>query len=232
MNGQSQADNFTPHVDLKLTDEAFQKILKFGVQLQDAPTQTIWFQNTLICLLNALLREYRSLTLGFKKSTPLLAWACRNMLELNIYTKYVLLNGSNAKDFADDMWLDAIEIFSSFRAWFKFHDPAGVMPELDQTIANLQLEKARQGITRTSYLRTQNMAALVNSTEEYLYMNKVASKLVHPTAFSVLTASDQGELGNLRPIFFSAGVRYGVEAFNEIREYVSRNRVEPPPEKI
>ncbi len=108
MTGQDYVDDLTPAIDLELTDKAFQKIQEFGVQLQVEPTQTIWFQNMLMCLLTALLREYRSLTVGFKKSTPLLAWACRNMLELNIYTKYVLLNGSNAKDFADDMWIDAI----------------------------------------------------------------------------------------------------------------------------
>ncbi len=221
------ADDLT--IDLQLTDKAFQKIQEFGLQLQEEPTQAIWFQNTLICLLTALLREYRSLTVGFKKSTPLLAWACRNMLELNIYTKYILLSGSNAKAFADDMWIDAIEIFSSFRAWIKFHVPASVMPELDQTITNFELQKAEQGVTRKNYLKVSEMAAAVNFREEYLRMNKVTSKLVHPTAFSVLVKSDEGELGNLKPIFFNAGIRYGLEAFNDIREYIRENHVEPLP---
>jgi hypothetical protein len=53
--------------------------------------------------------------------------------------------------------------------------------------------------------------------------------LVHPTAFSVLGKTDDGELGNLKPVFFNAGVRYAVEAFNEIRDYVATNGVEPLP---
>ena len=62
---------------------------------------------------------------------------------------------------------------------------------------------------------------------EYQYMNKVTSKLVHPTAFSVLGKSDESELGNLKLILFNSGVRYGLEAFNEIREYVTKNGIEP-----
>jgi Family of unknown function (DUF5677) len=215
--------------DMQLADNAFKEIGEFGVRLQEQPAQTIWLKNILVCLLSALLREYRSLAVGVKKSTPLLAWACRNMLELNIYTKYILLNGSNAKDFVDDMWIDAIDIFSSFRAWITFHDPASMTPELDQTIANFLSEKAKQGITRTKYLRAQDKAAVVNFSEEYQYMNKVASKLVHPTAFSVLTPFDEGELGHLKPILFNAGVRFGVEAFTDIRQYIIKNRVEPLP---
>jgi hypothetical protein len=215
--------------DVELADKAFKEIEGFGVWLQDEPTQTIWFKNVLICLLSALLREYRSLTVGFRRSTPLLAWACRNMLELNIYTKYVLLNGSNAKDFVDDMWIDAIEVFCSFRLWITFQDPAAVTPELDQTIANFRSEKAKQGVTRTKYLRAHDMAAAVNLGEEYRHMNKVASKLVHPTAFSVLTPFDQNELGHLKPILFNTGVRFGIEAFDHIRQYIIKNRVGPLP---
>ncbi len=215
--------------ETELADKAFKEIEEFGVWLQEKPTQTTWFKNILVCLLSALLREYRGLKVGFNKSTPLLTWACRNMLELNIHTKYVLLKGSNAKDFVDDMWIDAIEVFSSFRTWITFHNPGSTTPELDQTIANLLAEKAKQGITRTKYLRAQDMAVAVNFSEEYQHMNNVASKLVRPTTFSVLTPFDQGELGQLKPILFNAAVRFGVEAFADIRQYTIANGVEPVP---
>src|ERR1700693_537411 len=159
MTDQTRADDLTPPIDLGATAKAFNILYEYGVWLQDEPTHTIWFQNTLTCLLSALLREYRNLTVGFKKSTPLLAWGCRNMLELDIFTKYILLKGSYAKDFADDMWIDAIDIFSSFRAWIKVHDPAALMPELDNTISNILSEKAKQGVARNQYLRVSKMAA-------------------------------------------------------------------------
>jgi hypothetical protein len=87
-------------------------------------------------------------------------------------------------------------------------------------------------ITRAKYLKIQEMAATVNFSEEYQYMNKVASKLAHPTAFSVLAHSDEGELRHLKPLLFKSGVRFGMEAFNEIREYVNKKRSLANPIKI
>jgi hypothetical protein len=211
----------------ELADGAFKEMEAFEVQLQEVPTQTIWFKDILMCLLSALLREYRSLTVGFENCTPLLAWACRNMLELDICTKYVLLKGSNAKDFGDDLLIDGVEIFSSFRDWQKSHAPTSLTPELDQTIANFKSGMAKQGVARNKHLRAQTMAAKVGMGVEFQHVNKWTSKLVHPTAFSVLVPQHEGELELLKPILFGAGVRFGVEAFNEIREYVDKNRAEP-----
>jgi hypothetical protein len=215
--------------DLKLADKTFGEIQSFGVWLDKEPTRTVWFHNMLLCLISAVLREYRNLVIGYKKSTPLLAWACRNMLELNIYTKYALIKGSSARDLVDDRWIDAIEIFKSFRNWVRFHHPGMLTPGIDETIRNFETEKAKQGITRTGYLRMKKMASDVNFREEYEHMNKVASKLVHPTAFSVLGAFDEGELAELKPILLNSGVRFGVEASTEIRQYVMKNGVEPLP---
>jgi len=166
--------------DLKLADKTFGEIQSFGVWLDKEPTRTVWFHNMLLCLINALVREYRNLVIGYKKSTPLLASACRNMLELNIYTKYAFIKGSNARDLVDDRWIDAIEIFKSFRNWVRFHDPGMLTPGIDETIRNFETVKAKQGITRTGYLRMKKMASDVNFREEYEHMNKVASKLVPP----------------------------------------------------
>lgn len=213
--------------DLQIADKGFKEVEQFGVWLEQQPTQTMWFRNVLTCLVSALLREYRSLRVGLKRSTPLLAWACRNMLELNIYTKYTLRKGSNAKDFVDDRWIDAIEIFSSFRDWIRFYNPNSTTPELDQTIRNFGEEKVKQGITRAKYLRMETMAEDVNFSVEYKHMNKVTSKLVHPTAFSVLGSFDEGELAQLKSILFNNGARFGVEAFADIRGYVVKNGVEP-----
>lgn len=228
MSERNQAERIRAF-DMELADRGLKEIEEFGDWLEEQPAKAIWFKNILICLLNALLREYRSLRVGFKKSTPLLAWACRNMLELNIYTKYALLKGSNAKDFVDDRWIDAIEMFSSFRIWINFYNPGGATPGLDQTITNFSEEKAKRGITRAKYMRMETMAAAVNFSEEYKHINKVASKLVHPTAFSVLGSFDEGELGQLKPILFNNGVRFLVEAFADVRRYVIKNGVEPLP---
>jgi len=141
-----------------------------------------------------------------------------------------LIRGSNARDFVNDRWIDAIEIFESFRDWVKLHDPTASTTRMEEAIRNCEAEKAKQDITRTSYLKMHKMASDVGFREEYDSMNKVASKLVHPTAFSVLGDFDEGEWAELRPILFNSGIGYALEAFNEIRQYVSKNGVDPLPQ--
>jgi hypothetical protein len=190
-------------------------------------TKTVWFQNVLVCLLDANLREYDNLIAGLDKSTMLVAWACRNMLELNIFTKYTLAKGSYARDFTDDMFIDAVDIFSSFREWLLFHNPAARLTELDGTLAALKGGKAGQNIVRASYLRVSKIAEIVKFSDEYRTMSKATSKLVHPTAFSVLGKPDEDK--ELRRNFFLAAIRYGLDAFHEVQDHVEKHGVEPLP---
>jgi len=219
-------------IDLTVADRAYNDVRAFGTQMYNTLSKSVWFQNILTCLLDAILREYDSLRIGMDKdSTLLVAWGCRNSLELNVFTKYVLQSSANARNFADDVWIDTIDVFSSFREWLRFHSPTSQSPGLDQTIANLQSQKANNGITRNTYLRVGDLAKTVGFEEEYKRMHKATSKLVHPTAFSVLGNPDEREnLGaELRQNFFLTGIRYGLDAFTEIKEHVAKHAVEPLP---
>jgi hypothetical protein len=219
-------------IDLTITDRAFEDVSSFGMQMYSTPAKSVWFQNILTRLLEAIQREYGNLRVGMdKNSTLLVGWGCRNSLELNVFTKYVLQSSANAKNFADDMWIDAVDVFSSFREWLRFHNPASQAPALDQTIANLQSRKASLGNARDTYLRVGEIAKTVGFEEEYKRMQKATSKLVHPTAFSVLGDPDETEsLGaELRHTFFVTGIRYGLDAFTEMKEHVAKHGVEPLP---
>jgi hypothetical protein len=219
-------------IDLTVTDRAYNDVRSFGLQMYNTPSKSVWFQNILTCLLDAILREYDNLRIGMDKdSTLLVAWGCRNSLELNVLTKYVLQSGANAKNFADDVWIDAIDVFSSFREWLRFHSPTSQAPGLDQTIADLQSQKTSIGIVRNTYLHVSDIAKAVGFEEEYKRMHKATSKLVHPTAFSVLGNPDERENfgSELRQNFFLAGIRYGLDAFTEMKEHVEKHGVEPLP---
>jgi hypothetical protein len=150
-----------------LADASFELVAKFAAELQAKNVGADWFQNSLTGLVNSLLREYRSLKLGAKESLPLLAWGCRNMLELNIWTKYILVSSVNAKLFAQGMLIDLTEIFTSFREWSAFHNPTTKLSSaLEQTIANLEREKLRLALSHHDkvYLGNQyEEAVLVDS---------------------------------------------------------------------
>ena len=58
-------------------------------------------------------------------------------------------------------------------------------------------------------------------TDDYIHTNTLCSKLVHPTAWSVINIDDEeaGDYGAIRPLLFHSGARYGIEAYNTIREH-------------
>jgi hypothetical protein len=212
-----------------LAEGTFGLVHKFAAKIVAAPTSNLWFQEMLVSILESILREYEGLKRGCDgRSITLLAWACRNMLELNIIAKFVMLSYSNAQDFAEDMAVDGFEFFTAFREWYKGHHPAKKLPELELTIANFEAEIAKRGITR-GYLKMASMATTVGSSHEFQHMNKAMSKLVHPTSLSVLGQLDR--IDELRSVLlnfmFITGVRYGIEAFNEMSDYVDRHGVEP-----
>jgi hypothetical protein len=66
---------------------------------------------TLIRLMNALITEFQKAKC-FTKNTGMLAWACRNIVELNIFIRYVLLSKSNLQTFLSDRLIDGIDILN------------------------------------------------------------------------------------------------------------------------
>ena len=222
---QNQAPDLT--VDVELADKAFGELRDHGTWLLDAEPRNNWFAPLLVHLIQSTLREYQHLKIGYAKSIPFLAWACRNMLELDIITQHVLKSEKDAKDFIDDRLTDGLELFESFKTWSAFGDPGFETPALDETIAWIRAEIAKEGVTRKSFLKVRELAKGVKLAEEYGHLNKVTSKLIHPTAWSVVSMRDEGELSMLKPIFFHAGVRHGIELGCHIRQHVKEFGPEP-----
>lgn len=152
---------------LDLTKKAFEDIKKWGIELMDKPSTSPYFYNIVIRLLRSMLRQQHYLTIGYQKTPLLLAWACRNLLELDVITKYCLMSPENGRDFADDMWIDGLDIFRSFRDWMGVLDPGVQTPDLDQTIANFEAQKLERGLTRTKFLAVANLAKGIGMEAEY-----------------------------------------------------------------
>jgi len=197
--------------------------------LNEQPSDTPWFFNTITALLRALGREYRYLDIGFAKDGRLLAWACRNLLEINLYTEYSLRSEANAKAFADDQIIDALDIFSAFKKWIMAGDPNATTPLLDITLATMQQAKTQLGVTRTKYLRTEDIAVALDRLDEYKHFNKVSSKLIHPTAYSLLAVQEESEQLMLKPYLYRTGTFYFAGAFKFVRNHVEKFGTAPPP---
>ena len=95
----------------------------------------------------------------------------------------------------------------------------------------MQAQKAAEGVTAKRFLATRDLADTVGMKEDFACMNLVCSKLVHPTAWSIL-AMNKGEnsFPESRQIFLTAGVGYGCDLYLEIKAYNEAYGMRPKPQ--
>ena len=213
--------------DLELLDGAFAESRALSRRIQQRETRRetpqhdtgdAWFRELLAGLLDATFREYRHLRTGLRESTPLVVWACRNLLELNICTQYVLSSEANARRFAGERMADGIEIFDAFQTWAARNDPALVTPAIAAVLNSLAEAKAQQeAAAGQRALSIRYLSAETGLADEYANMTKVAAKLIHPTVFPVLAGAGEGPLPLLRPVLFRAGAGHGLEIIQAIQ---------------
>src|ERR1019366_4980580 len=94
--------------DIKLTDAVSAALREFGITVQEGDAPEPWFPNLLVKLINSTLREYQHSKIGLQKHTPMLAWACRNLLELDVLAKYVL-NSDSSSTVCDAKWRQLVD---------------------------------------------------------------------------------------------------------------------------
>jgi len=194
---------------------------------QHEDQDTIWFVNVLTALLRGLIIEYQQLNTGYQRSVRLMAWACRNLMEISIYTEYALRSEENAHELIEDVLMDTLDVFSSFKKWFTALEPAMPTPELDAVLKSFQETKTDVGINRKTYRRTQDLARVLDREPDYLHANKVSSKLIHPTAWSLLSLDLDKEDALMRPYIYKAGSKYFGVSFLRIRQYVGKYGTKP-----
>jgi hypothetical protein len=209
--------------DLELLDDAFAEARALSCQIrQREPLHddagNAWFGDLLAGLLDATFREYRHLRTGLRESTALVAWACRNLLELNICTQYVLSSEANARRFAGERLAGGIEIFDAFQTWAARNDPALVTPAITAVLNSLVERKTQQEAAAPERaLSMRYLSAEAGLADEYANMCKVSARLIHPSAFPVLAGAGEGPLPLLRPVLFRAGAGHGLEIIQAIR---------------
>jgi hypothetical protein len=220
-----------PIVKVELIETAFTQFREFGNSLKPVDEKNGWFFQIVFELMDATLSNYHQLRIGYNENnSPLLAWACRNLLELAIFTKYVLISEANARRFADDRLIDGCDIITSLRTLELHLAPRSDTKLLDDALARMRAQMAVEGVTAKKYLATGALADIVEMKEDYACMNRVCSKLVHPTAWSVLAMNkEDNSFSQSRQIFFQAGVQYGCDVYLAVRTHNATHGMKPKP---
>ncbi len=201
--------------ELELLDAAFADLRAFGMDLQGQSDPLAPF---LIGLLNATLREYQHLKLGLKHSTAMVAWACRNLLDLHIYTRYALASEGNARRLIAERLSDGVEIFDAFQTWLARNDAALVPPSIGEAVRTMTQQRSDSEFAEAPPLKLKRVAADVGLADEYANMTRLSTKLAHPSAFSVAASGEDPDIASLRPILFRAGAGHGLEILRAMKE--------------
>jgi len=220
-----------PIIQLADSDKLFIKLRALGNSLKPFDDENYTFFEAVRELLDAALTNYGQLRLGYVDSNfHLIAWACRNLLELLVFTKYVLNSKANADRFAHDRLIDGREIIASLRDLELHCDPKADTSILDGWLASMEAQKTAEGVTARRFLATGDLAKDVDMREDYAAMNKVCSKLVHPTAWSVL-AMNKGtnSFPQAREILFASGVGYITRLYLAIEAHNVNQGMKPNP---
>jgi hypothetical protein len=118
------------------------------------------------------------------------AWACRNLLELAAFAEFVLESAQNATEFAEDRLLDGQEIAVLLGTLERWETSPAHPTSLDPIIDQYAQQMKAEGVTRKKFHRVSDIAKGALK-KEFDTMNKLCSKFVHPSAWSLLTA-DRG----------------------------------------
>lgn len=208
-------------VPLGDADTPAQKLLAVGNSLKPIDDANYYFFEIVRELVDAAVKNFHELRRGYVTGNlNLIAWASRNLLELTVFTKYVLKSGANARRFGDDRLIDGCELIVSLRDLEHFYDPSALTPALDDALKRMEDQKAAENVTATRHLETSVLSREVGMEQEFRSMNRVSSKLVHPTAWSTL-AENAGRSSHpeAKDLLFATGIAYISQIYMEVRDF-------------
>jgi hypothetical protein len=222
-------------VDLRILRKVDSACVEFKKQMQAIPVPTVeeegTFYHIITVLADAATENYSVLRRSFEVDDQLrMAWSCRNLLEISLIAEWVLLSKTNAVAFASDRLIDAVEIgkclkrlAGSLKAWVDSTDQspdvlsAATLIDYDEIIQQFTTELQRAGVKREKPKKIADVARELQRVDDYEAMNKLCSKFVHPTSWSLFTAEagsarfpDAGEL------FMMCGAQYFSAVFAAI----------------
>lgn len=197
------------------------------------------FCHIMLVLVDAAQENYRKLREAFSADNQIeMAWACRNLLEIAIFSKYVLISPEKATEFADDRLIDALQIGIALRKLEQDARKARLSSlggkndefqneddpyDADKIIADFTRQLEIAGVSRRKPLRVLDLAKIVEMDDEYAAMNKVSSKLVHPTAWSLFTAEARSKhFPGASEIIFMCGALYTSIVYGEFLPHIRK----------
>jgi hypothetical protein len=168
----------------------------------------------IISLLKSARRAYQHLRNGWQCDSTYTAWACRNLLELRIFAKYIAVSPENLKRFVCDLIVDSEEKSVALKKLALRFSPE---LSLDYDDPNPEIHRSMRdklSFQGSNYLSAMHLASQLGLEEDFNFMYKMCSKLVHPTAQSVLSIDSEDQ--NERDVHLLYGCNYLTDLVNDV----------------
>jgi hypothetical protein len=178
-----------------------------------------WYTEIFIGLAADTLTSYQGLHEAFAgKKLMYMAWSARNLMELDLWTYYVTSSRRNARSFYEERLVDANDIARELKGFLPkvdFLEP--LLKELDKQFVVLENDLCEAGIAKNrKYLKVSEVAKIRGDHRAYYTPNKILSKLVHPTAASILGRMDDPTNHFMCSIMCVAGSGCSIGVFDKI----------------
>ena len=220
--------DITPEL-IKDADEVFEKFVAFLASLTPSATdgESGTFYHIVTALSSATQKNYVVLRRAFEtEDDAMLAWSCRNLLELFAFTKFALGSKVNALEFAGHRLIDIEEIAKKLKQLELQIDSSLTSSTLDPLLAQVAAQMAAEEVSGSRFLSARDLISRLPKTDElsideFDIVNKLCSKFVHPTVWSLLTSNEAAERFPLAfELFYGLGAKYMLAIYVKVREHI------------
>jgi hypothetical protein len=179
-----------------------------------------WHWQVFAGLLISATSAQKHLRLGFEhRDISHVCWAARTLLELFVWADFCRADKENARRFYQDAMRDLNGTMVTFQ---QLLDVIDVTPEqrmmIDDTQEGSEDLSVRGGLApqNTKFTQVADAADKIGRGPWFRKANKILSKLVHPTAFAVVTAPTDGLSGGACEHLFMTGLYYALYVYDSI----------------
>lgn len=157
---------------------------------------------------------------------PVIAFCARGLLELRVWAAYCTGSPENARRFYDDKFRDGAEFYDALaRLVAPYSDAPGVIDQIEQAKAKLAALAAGVGSEPSGavYTRVADAAEAVGLGDDFRIVNKLLSKIAHPSAMialNYLTPDYAGSLDGIAVFAKFLGHTEEAEAWRVIGDFL------------
>lgn len=128
--------------------------------------------------------ELTRLARNLDQGTDLVAWATRNLFELNLSVRYILMSEDNASRYLAESAKDEQQVLEGFLS-LSDNESVEARKVLQDRILAIDALATRHGIELRKPLSTSDLAKVTGCAAEYTALYKLMSKYVHPSSWLV-----------------------------------------------